>query len=220
MPHVSSRTGAARLLLSQDAHVCIPRGGTSVTKLGFHWFVVPVLIVCLVAVGCESASSDPTAPVTPVAPTATVATPMPAETPPPLPLIPTPTVTPTPMPTATPTATPPPTLTPEPLVIRLNGAGQDVRIMDNMPTGLYTVSVSIKDNETCFGYSCSRGHFSVRLEGAESGSELVANEVASEWSGTSPLRIGDGLFDIPPGTVLVTISAESGSDWEIVISEL
>lgn len=196
-------------------------------KLDFHLLVLPVLFVWLLAAGCDSEPVNPTAPAessetstivpadtpTPTVTPESTPTPTPTETPTATPI---PTLTPTPAPTATPTppptATPPPTPTPEPIVITLTGNGQDVRVIDNVPAGVYSVSMRFENDRD--------RHFSVLFEGVESGRERLANEVATEWSGTGLLRVGDGILDIPPGTILVSVEAAGGTTWEIVITEI
>ena len=213
----------------------------AVTRFATYLLAFSFVVVGLIVAGCQSESADPTATTAPVVreeaatvvptatpipeptpePTATstpTSTPEPTATPTPQPPTATPTVTPTPAPTLTPTPTPPPTPTPEPLVIRLNGTGQDVRIIDNVPAGAYVVTASVTENEDCSFGICIADNFFVEFQGAESGEEYVFIESGSDWSGTGLVRIGSGLFQISPGTIFVRVTAATSAIWEIVIS--
>ena len=113
----------------------------------------------------------------------------------------------------------PQTPTPEPVTLMLSGQGQDIRPVE-LVEGYYTVSMSVRNNETCSTSSCSAELFEVDLEGAESGREDPVYEWMSEWSGTSSVRVGDGYSDLPPGVIIVSVEAAQGASWEIVISSI
>ena len=162
-------------------------------------------------------TSTPSATNTPI-PSATAvpeptATPTPTATP-----IPVPTATPTPTNTPTPTATPTPvpTATPTPIPVEpisISGSGTKTERVD-LEAGLWTVEISITDNEDCGFGSCSETNFVVRVESVNGDSrELLANEIADEWTGSTTVRVGSGLFDLAPGKQIVSVDAEG--DWAI-----
>ena len=140
-------------------------------------------------------------------PTAT--RPPPTDTPPPVPTataMPTlPTATPTPVP-PTPTPLPPPTFTPTPEPASLSGSGSAV-LAATLDMGQYIVNVSVTGNVSDYG---TPAHFAVKL-----GNELLANEVAAEWSGQKLVDV-DGFW-VEPGRNAVEITAEPGAVWTITI---
>ena len=111
-----------------------------------------------------------------------------------------------------PTATPTPTATPVPIHVEISGSGSEVETV-NLSAGLYIVQVEIESNENCFFGSCSGTNFIVSIEDLEGGSGSLVNDIASAWSGSTTLRIGTGLFDVGPGTQVVSVDAEG--DWSI-----
>ena len=84
--------------------------------------------------------------------------------------------------------------------------------------GLYTVEAQVTANEDCFFGSCSGTNFIVSFEGIERGIDILANEIASEWSGSTTLRIGTGFLEVPPGTQVVSV--DSSGDWTITFEFL
>ena len=56
----------------------------------------------------------------------------------------------------------------------------------DLEAGLWTVEISITDNEDCGFGSCSETNFVVRVESVNGDSrELLANEIADEWTGST-----------------------------------
>ena len=141
------------------------------------------------------------------------ATPLPTAT-----ATPIPSATSTPAPTPTPTVTPMPTATPVPVRITLTGTGQDTRVIELRP-GAYTISMSVRGNETCIFETCFASNFIVTLEGEDSGYLAPALVMATEWSGSSSLRVGDFL-GLPEGKVVVSVTAEADAEWEIAINSI
>ena len=109
----------------------------------------------------------------------------------------------TPVPTATPTPLPP---TPTPAPASLTGTGSAV-LAATLGVGQYVVNVSVTGNVSSFG---NEAHFAVTL-----GNELLANEIAAEWSGQKLIDVG-GLW-VEPGRNAVEITAEPGAQWTIEI---
>ena len=191
--------------------------------------VVVASLAAVSTIGCESATQEPappaaTQPATAVSAAETVeptvapeptSMPEPTVTPEPTPtleLTATPTVVPTPTATPVPTATSTPTPTPTPIHVVLSGSGSSVETI-NLPLGLYIVELEVSENESCLFGSCSGTNFITSVEGIDGGTGSLANEIASEWSGSKTLRIGTGLFEITPGTQVVSVDAEG--DWSI-----
>ena len=180
-------------------------------------------------VGCESASQEqaplvatqpataisaaetgePAATPEPTSIPAPTATPEPTASATPVPL-PTATLAPTATPTFTPTPTP--TSTPVPIRVAIEGSGSNVETV-NLIEGLYIVTLEVSGNESCLFGSCSSTNFIASIEGVDGGTGSLANEIASEWSGSATLRIGTGLFEVTPGTQVVSVNAEG--DWSI-----
>ncbi len=191
--------------------------------------LVLVSMTAIVVLGCESDSqAQPTQeaiqPATTISVTETVepaATPEPTSIPAPTATPePTASATPVPLPTATlvPTATPTftptptPTSTPVPIRVAIEGSGSNVETV-NLVEGLYIVALEVSGNENCLFGSCSGTNFIASIEGVDGGTGSLANEIASEWSGSATLRIGTGLFEVTPGTQVVSVNAEG--DWSI-----
>ncbi len=192
-------------------HISV-RAWASVTAAVIGAIAVPIACASETA---NPSANEPTATAEVAAePTATTAaeptstpTPAPTATHTPVPKA-TPTLEPTPTPTPAPTATP----TPEPIALSLTGTGQDVRFLE-LPAGIYVVDIKVTGNEDCSFGSCSASNFSV-VVGSSTSTELLANEVVVEWSGKDLVEVGDGLFQIPPGSIPVQVTAAAGA-WTI-----
>ena len=89
----------------------------------------------------------------------------------------------------------------------LSGRGQDVLFVE-LGEGRYVVAASVDDNATEYGST----NFTVRISGVR-GSELIANEIASSWMGSSLLTIGTGVLDVQPGVAAIEVTATG--DWTI-----
>ena len=97
--------------------------------------------------------------------------------------------------------------------IVLSGEGTAVRRVE-LAAGLWTADMEVRGNaDTTFGTSIA-DNFIVTIESAESGSTVLANEIATLWSGETPLRVGRGLMEVGPGRQIVSVDA-SGT-WTIV----
>ncbi len=153
-------------------------------------FLGVILMVGLVMLACSGPlggrTGVPTATAT-LAPLATaMATALPTDTP-----------EPTPMPTATPVVVAP---------IVLSGAGTKTERVE-LVEGLYTVDMRVENNENCDSGSCVPGHFSMQIESAEgAGFDLMANEIAQDWSGSTTIRVVGPRLS--PGKQIVSVDAE------------
>ncbi len=124
----------------------------------------------------------------------------------------TPTLAPTSTPTLTPTSTPTLMPTPAPASVTLSGKGQDIRVV-NLTSGTYVLEMMVTDNDDCSFGSCVPSGFVVEVGSISGGYDLVANEIASARTGKEVLVIGDdvvsdGLFQVPPGDILIQVTAE------------
>ena len=99
----------------------------------------------------------------------------------------------------------------------LSGSGTKA-VKVNLPRGSYIVDSVVTDNERCTAGDCSPTNFIVHIEGANEGIDFLANENASEWSGSWTLGIGIGVSDVPPGTQVVSVDASG--DWTITFEFL
>ncbi len=118
--------------------------------------------------------------------------------------------TPTPRPRPTATRRPRATSTTVPTqTVELSGQGTSTKRV-NLDQGLWTVAISVTGNENCDYGSCIAGHFSVQMEPVdEPGWELLANEIAGSWSGSTTVRVGSGYTaDLPAGRQVVSVEAE------------
>ena len=106
--------------------------------------------------------------------------------------------------------------------VRPTGSQEHIEISGNgtkttpieLQTGLWTVEISITDNEDCSFGSCRESHFAVWVESVNGDNrELLANEIADEWTGSTTVRVGSRLFDLTPGKQIVSVGAEG--NWAI-----
>ena len=124
---------------------------------------------------------------------------------------PTPTHTPAPEPTYTPapTFTPEASETPEPETIVLSGAGIQAKSIE-LSTGLWTVAVVLVNNDSSY--------FGVILESVAGGNELLFNEIASEFTGSTALRVQDeSNYRVVQGKSIVSVDAEG--DWTLTFTK-
>ena len=140
-----------------------------------------------------------------------------------LPFESTPTITPepthTPVPTSTPetTETPEATETPNTNVILLSGQGTQTNAIE-LTEGLWTVSVVLTNNESCFINSCTETNFSVRVASVSGGDKLVFNEIASELTISNIMRVHDeSTYQVVKGKSIVSVDAEG--DWTITFNK-
>ena len=97
--------------------------------------------------------------------------------------------------------------------IELSGRGTKTTPIE-LQAGLWTVEMSTTDNEDCSFGSCSEANFIVRVESVNDDSnELLANEITDEWTGSTTVRVGSGLFNLVPGKQIVSVDAEG--NWAI-----
>ena len=96
--------------------------------------------------------------------------------------------------------------------IVLSGEGTAVRRVE-LAAGLWTADMEVRGNaDTTFGTSIA-DNFIVTIESAESGSTVLANEIAARWSGEVPLRTSGGFMGVSPGVQIVSVDASG--NWRI-----
>lgn len=98
--------------------------------------------------------------------------------------------------------------------LRLSGRGTATRRI-RLDSGLWTVALRVSENlDRTFG-SAIEDNFIVSIESvAGEGAAILANEIASRWTGSETLRVGRGFLALPPGVQVVSVDA-SGA-WELV----
>ena len=126
-----------------------------------------------------------------------------------------PSVTARPGPTPTPksTAAPTPTATPtQPVIVEISGVGTKTKRIE-LSEGLWTVEMSVTNNQDCSFGSCYDDNFIVEVESvSEPNSELLANEIVGDWTGSTTMRVG-GFFGLAPGKQFVSVDAMG--EWTI-----
>ena len=100
--------------------------------------------------------------------------------------------------------------------LTVSGSGQSV-VLITLESGRYIVTASVTGNT-------ERGqatNFAVWLEDATGlGGELIANEIAAEWSGQRAVTVG-GLFGLEPGTISVEVTyAGLSAQWTVAIEPI
>ena len=185
---LSARVGVRRLSQSVSSH---RRKGVPVLTSTRFVGLLSLVLASFVACGESPLPTFTPAPATPVPPTAT---PMP---PTPTPVPPTPTFTPSP-----------------PTPIEVSGTGPGL-LTGHLGIGSFAMALGVSGNDNCIFGSCSGTNFSVVLEDSAGGSELLANEIASRWSGTRRVNVGSGIFDLSPGTVTWEFSAAPSAEWTL-----
>ena len=97
--------------------------------------------------------------------------------------------------------------------IEISGKGTNTTPIE-LQAGLWSVEISMTDNEDCSFGSCREAHFAIWVESVNGDSrELLANEIANDWAGSTTVRVGGRLFDLAPGKQIVSVDAEG--DWAI-----
>ena len=98
--------------------------------------------------------------------------------------------------------------------LRLSGRGTATRRV-RLDPGLWTVALRVSGNlDRTFG-SAIEDNFIVGIESvAGDASAVLANEIASRWTGSETLRVGRGFLALTPGVQVVSVDA-TGS-WELV----
>ena len=97
--------------------------------------------------------------------------------------------------------------------ISLNGSGTATRNI-TLSEGLWTVAYSVKDN-----LESGRGtNFIVEVEAVAGGSELIANEIGGALSGTTTMRVGDGLLQLSPGKAILSVDAAARGKWTVTLT--
>ena len=97
--------------------------------------------------------------------------------------------------------------------ISLNGSGTATRNI-TLAEGLWTVAYSVKDN-----LNRGRGtNFVVKVEAVAGGSELIANEIGGVLSGTTTMRVGDGLLQLSPGKAILSVDAAARGKWTVTLT--
>ena len=98
--------------------------------------------------------------------------------------------------------------------ISLNGSGTATRNI-TLTDGLWTVTYRVTGNQSDFGGGGT--NFIVQIEAVAGGSELIANEIDTGVSGTTTMRVGDGLFDLSPGKAIVSVDAAARGKWTVTL---
>ena len=100
--------------------------------------------------------------------------------------------------------------------LTVSGSGQAVTLI-TLESGRYIVTASVTGNT-------ERGqatNFAVWLEDTTgTAGELIANEIAAEWSGQRAVTVG-GLFGLEPGTISVEVTyAGLSAQWTVEIQPI
>lgn len=98
--------------------------------------------------------------------------------------------------------------------LRLSGQGTATRRV-RLDPGLWTVALRVSGNlDRTFG-SAIEDNFIVGIESvAGDASAVLANEIASRWTGSETLRVGRGFLALAPGVQVVSVDATGA--WELV----
>ena len=121
---------------------------------------------------------------------------------------PTPAPTPgsTPNPTAAPTSTPTPTMTPTPTPAPTVFTGTGDKVLNtNLEAGNYVFKMQ----------HTGESNFIVWLHDHDDGRDLLVNEIGA-YSGEKLVKVGDGIFELAPGAIIIEVTADG--DWTIEIS--
>lgn len=99
-------------------------------------------------------------------------------------------------------------------LLRLSGQGTATRRV-RLDPGLWTVALRVSGNlDRTFG-SAIEDNFIVGIESvAGDASAVLANEIASRWTGSETLRVGRGFLALTPGVQVVSVDATGA--WELV----
>ena len=91
----------------------------------------------------------------------------------------------------------------------LSGAGIQAKSIE-LSTGLWTVAVVLVNNDSSY--------FGVILESVAGGNELLFNEIASEFTGSTALRVQDeSNYRVVQGKSIVSVDAEG--DWTLTFTK-
>ena len=93
--------------------------------------------------------------------------------------------------------------------VSVSGRGTDVKTL-NLKTGVWFCEISVEGNVDAYGVE---DHFAVTLSGRNGGYDLLANEIASDWSARKRVAVGRGPFDLGPG--LIDVEVEASGRWNI-----
>ena len=93
--------------------------------------------------------------------------------------------------------------------VSVSGRGTDVKTL-NLRTGVWFCEINVMGNVDAYGIE---DHFAVTLIGRNGGYDLLANEIASDWSVRKRIAVGRGPFDLGPG--LVDVEVEASGQWTI-----
>ena len=110
------------------------------------------------------------------------------------------------------------TVTPVPVPdgkpIELSGSGSATERID-LTEGLWSVRVSVRENEDCSEGYCSTNIFEVDIASvAAPKSKSLAYEYERDWEGSMTVRVGHGYTaDLAPGRQIVTVTADG--KWDI-----
>lgn len=98
--------------------------------------------------------------------------------------------------------------------LRLSGRGTATRRV-RLDPGLWTVALRVSGNlDRTFG-SAIEDNFIVGIESVTGdASAVLANEIASRWTGSETLRVGRGFLALTPGVQVVSVDATGA--WELV----
>ena len=95
----------------------------------------------------------------------------------------------------------------------LDGSGTTTRNI-TLVEGLWTVSYSVTGNVE----HGSGTNFIVKVEAVAGGAELIANEITAALSGTTTMRVGQGLLALTPGKSVVSVNAAPNSSWTLMFT--
>ena len=99
--------------------------------------------------------------------------------------------------------------------ISLDGSGTATRNI-TLTDGLWTVAYNVSGNLGDFG---SGTNFIVKVEAVAGGSELIANEIGGEVSGTTTMRVGSGFLALSAGKAIVSVDAGPQAQWTVTLTK-
>lgn len=99
--------------------------------------------------------------------------------------------------------------------IELDGSGTETRNI-TLTDGLWTVAYSVTGNSSVYG---SGTNFIVKVESVAGGSELIANEIGKDVSGTTTMRVGSGILELSSGKAVVSVDAGTQAQWTVMLTK-